>query len=206
LFGLGIPDILYRINFKGVSGPAVNVFPEAPIPLLSEAPVIGPILFRHNILVYVALLLIPLVYFFLNHTRLGLKVIACGENPKAAHAAGVNVLGTRMMAVTVGSVLAALGGAYFTTAFLRSYITNITFGRGFIAIVMVYFGNWSPIRLLLPLLLYNFVDSIQLVLQTADIGVRYYVLNMMPFITIIALMPLFARGVRPPAALMKPFK
>ncbi|MEM3096991.1 MAG: ABC transporter permease, partial [Nitrososphaerota archaeon] len=86
------------------------------------------------------------------------------------------------------------------------YVTNITFGRGFIAIAIVYFGNWSPVRLLLPLLIFNFVDSVQIILQTADIGVRYYVLNMFPYLTIIALMPLFARGARPPAALMKPFK
>ncbi|MEM4417788.1 MAG: ABC transporter permease, partial [Nitrososphaerota archaeon] len=129
-----------------------------------------------------------------------------GENPKAAHSAGVNVLRTRMVAVVLGSLLASLSGAYFTVAFLRSYITNITFGRGFIAVAMVYFGNWSPVRLLLPLLLYNFVDSIQTILQTADIGVRYYVLNMLPFLTIIALMPVFARRARPPTALMKPFR
>jgi len=206
LFGLGIPDILYRISFKGISSPTVKVFEEAPIPLLSDLPVVGPILFSHNILVYTALLLIPAVYFLINHTRPGLNFIVCGENPKAAHAAGVNVLRTRALAVLIGSLLASLGGAYFTTAFLRSYITNITFGRGFIAIAMVYFGNWSPVRLLLPLLIYNFVDSVQLILQTADIGVRYYVLNMVPYLTIIALMPVFARGVRPPSALMKPFK
>lgn len=204
LFGLGIPDILYRISFKEV--PTVKVFEETPIPFLSEIPFFGPIIFKHNILVYLALMLIPAVYLIINHTRPGLNFVVCGENPKAAHAAGINVLRTRMTAVLIGSVLASLSGAYFTTAFLRSYITNITFGRGFIALAMVYFGNWSPVRLLLPLLLYNFVDSVQLILQTADIGVRYYVLNMIPYLTIIALMPIFARGVRPPAALMKPFK
>jgi simple sugar transport system permease protein len=206
LFGFGLPDILYRILFREVSSPVVNVLPEAPIPLLSDIPVLGPILFRHNILVYVALLSIPLTWFLLNHTKLGLRIVAAGENPKAAHSAGVNVLRTRMVAVVLGSLLASLSGAYFTVAFLRSYITNITFGRGFIAVAMVYFGNWSPVRLLIPLLLYNFVDSIQTILQTADIGVRYYVLNMLPFLTIIALMPFFARRARPPTALMKPFR
>ena len=204
LFGLGIPDILYRISFRGV--PTVKVFEETPIPLLSEIPFIGPVIFKHNILVYLALMLVPAVYFLLNHTRPGLNFVVCGENPKTAHAAGINVLRIRMTAVLIGAVLASLSGAYFTTAFLRSYITNITFGRGFIALAMVYFGNWSPVRLLLPLLLYNFVDSVQIILQTADIGVRYYVLNMIPYLTIIVLMPIFARGVRPPSALMKPFK
>jgi len=206
LVGLGLPDILYRILFREVSSPVVNVLSETPIPFLSSIPVLGTILFRHNLLVYIALLCIPLTWFLLNHTKAGLRIVSVGENPKAAHSAGVNVLKTRMVAVILGSMLASLSGAYFTVAFLRSYITNITYGRGFIAVAMVYFGNWSPIRLILPLFLYNFVDSIQTILQTADIGIRYYVLNMLPFLTIIALMPVFARRARPPSALMKPFR
>jgi ABC-type uncharacterized transport system permease subunit len=71
---------------------------------------------------------------------------------------------------------------------------------------MVYFGNWSPVRLLVPLLIFNYVDSLQLMMQAADVGIRYYFLNMLPFIVLIAMMPVFGRNVKPPSALMKPFR
>ncbi len=206
LFGFGFSDVLYRMLFRGVQSPTVKTFPELPVPVLSDIPVIGQILFRHNALVYAAFLLIPVVWFFLYRTRLGLLIRAAGENPKVVKAAGHSVLLIRTVAVVIGAVLASVSGAYFTTAFLRSYITNITFGRGFIALAMVYFGNWSPVRLLVPLLIFNYVDSLQLMMQAADVGIRYYFLNMLPFIVLIAMMPIFGRNVKPPSALMKPFR
>ena len=206
LFGFGLSDVLYRILFRGIASPTVRTLPELPVPVLSDLPVVGQVLFRHNVLVYVSLLLIPAVWFFLYRTRPGLLIRAAGENPKVLKASGHNVLLIRTLAVVMGSVLASVSGAYFTTAFLRSYVTNVTFGRGFIALAMVYFGRWSPVRLLVPLFIYNYVDSLQLMMQAADIGIRYYFLNMLPFIALIAMMPVFGRNARPPAALMKPFR
>jgi ABC-type uncharacterized transport system permease subunit len=206
IFGFGFSDVLYRMLFRGVQSPTVKTLSELPVPVLSDIPVIGQILFRNNALVYAAFLLIPVVWFFLYRTRLGLLIRAAGENPKVVKAAGHSVLLIRTVAVVIGAVLASVSGAYFTTAFLRSYITNITFGRGFIALAMVYFGNWSPVRLLVPLLIFNYVDSLQLMMQAADVGIRYYFLNMLPFIVLIAMMPVFGRNVKPPSALMKPFR
>jgi ABC-type uncharacterized transport system permease subunit len=206
LFGFGFSDVLYRMLFRGVQSPTVKTLPELQVPVLSDLPVIGQILFRHNALVYAAFLLVPVVWFFLYRTRLGLLIRAAGENPKVVKAAGHSVLLIRTVAVVIGAILASVSGAYFTTAFLRSYITNITFGRGFIALAMVYFGNWSPVRLLVPLLIFNYVDSLQLMMQAADVGIRYYFLNMLPFIVLIAMMPVFGRNVKPPSALMKPFR
>jgi simple sugar transport system permease protein len=206
IFGFGFSDVLYRMLFRGVQSPTVKTLTELQVPVLSDIPVIGQILFKHNALVYAAFLLIPVVWFFLYRTRLGLLIRAAGENPKVVKAAGHSVLLIRTVAVVIGAVLASVSGAYFTTAFLRSYITNITFGRGFIALAMVYFGNWSPVRLLVPLLIFNYVDSLQLMMQAADVGIRYYFLNMLPFVMLIAMMPVFGRNVKPPSALMKPFR
>mgnify|MGYP000121199526 CR=1 FL=1 len=206
LFGFGFSDVLYRVLFRGVPSPTVKTLPELQIPVLSDLPVIGQVLFRHNVLVYIGFLLVPAVWLFLYRTRLGLLIRAAGENPKVVKAAGHSVPLIRTIAVLMGAVLASVSGAYFTTAFLRSYVTNITFGRGFIALAMVYFGNWSPVRLLVPLLIFNYVDSLQLMMQAADVGIRYYFLNMLPFIVLIAMMPVFGRNVKPPSALMKPFR
>jgi simple sugar transport system permease protein len=206
LFGFGFSDVLYRVLFRGVPSPTVKTLPEIQMPLLSDLPVIGQIFFRHNALVYAAFLLVPVVWFFLYRTRLGLLIRAAGQNPKVVKAAGHSVLLIRTVAVVIGAVLASVSGAYFTTAYLRSYITNIIFGRGFIALAMVYFGNWSPVRLLVPLLIFNYVGSLQLMMQAADVGIRYYFLNMLPFIVLIAMMPVFGRNVKPPSALMKPFR
>jgi len=206
LFGFGFSDVLYRVLFRGVPSPTVKTLPEIQMPLLSDLPVIGQIFFRHNALVYAAFLLVPVVWFFLYRTRLGLLIRAAGQNPKVVKAAGHSVLLIRTVAVVIGAVLASVSGAYFTTAYLRSYITNIIFGRGFIALAMVYFGNWSPVRLLVPLLIFNYVGSLQPMMQAADVGIRYYFLNMLPFIVLIAMMPVFGRNVKPPSALMKPFR
>ncbi|MEM3096816.1 MAG: ABC transporter permease, partial [Nitrososphaerota archaeon] len=107
IFGFGLPDILYRISFREVSSPVVSVLSETPIPILSDLPILGPILFRHNVLVYAALLFVPLVWLLLRHTNLGLKITATGENPRAAHSAGINVLRVRMLAVVIGAALAS---------------------------------------------------------------------------------------------------
>jgi len=206
LAGFGLSDVLFRILFRGVQSPTVNLIPTTPIPILKDIPIIGPILFNHNPLVYIALLLVPAVALFLSKSSLGMRIRAVGENPKAADSMGINVFRTRMVAVLIGAVLAGLGGAYFTTAFLSSYVINITFGRGFIALAMIYFGNWNPYKALIPILIFNFVDSLQLGLQSVGVPIRYYFLNMLPYLTVIALIPVFGRKAQAPAALMQPYR
>ena len=206
LAGFGLSDVLYRIFFRDVASPTVNTIGVTPIPVLSDIPIIGPILFNHNPLVYFSLLLVPAVALFLKKTNLGMRIRAVGENPKAADSMGINVYRTRMVAVLIGSMLAGLGGAYFTTAFLSSYVLNITFGRGFIALAMIYFGNWNPYRALIPILIFNYVDSLQLGLQSVGVGIKYYFLNMLPWITVIALIPIFGRKAQAPAALLQPYR
>jgi len=206
LAGFGLSDVLFRILFRGVSSPSVKLIGTAPIPVLKDIPVIGPILFNQNLLVYFSLLLVVATSLLLNRSRLGMTIRAVGENPRAADSMGINIHRTRLIAVLIGSTLAGLGGAYFTVAFLSSYVLNVTAGRGFIALAVIYFGNWQPFRTLFPILLFNFVDSMQVALQAADIGIRYYFLNMLPYAVIIALIPILGRRAQAPSALMKPYR
>lgn len=206
LFGLGLSDTLYRAFFAIGITPTVATIDDVNIPVLSHIPVIGRMLFGQNPLVYVSIALIPVVAFFLSRTKLGMKIVAVGEHPRAAETMGVDVYRIRYLAVIIGAAFAGVGGAYFTVLLLGTFILNITFGRGFIALAMIYFGKWKPYRVLLPLIIFGFVDSLQLGLQSVGVPIKYFFLNMFPYITIIVLIPILGRGAEAPAALMEPYK
>lgn len=207
LFGLGLSDTLYRAFFAvGGITPTVPIIGDMDIPYLSSIPVIGRVLFDQNPLVYVSIALMPVVAFFLNKTNLGMKIIAVGEHPRAAETMGVDVYKIRYLAVLIGAAFAGVGGAYFTISLLSTFILNITFGRGFIALAMIYFGKWKPYRLFLPLIIFSFVDSLQLGVQAMGVPIKYFFLNMFPYITIVALIPILGRRAEAPAALMEPYK
>jgi len=168
--------------------------------------VIGRIFFDQNPLVYISIALIPVVAFFLSKTNLGMKITAVGENPRAAETMGVDVYKIRYLAVLIGAAFAGVGGAYFTISLLSTFILNVTFGKGFIALAMIYFGKWKPYRIFLPLIIFSFVDSLQLGVQAIGVPIKYFFLNMIPYITIIALIPILGRRAEAPAALMEPYK
>ncbi len=206
LFGLGLSDTLYRAFFAVGVTPTVPIIGDMDIPYLSSIPVIGRIFFEQNPLVYISILLIPVVSFFLYKTNLGMKIQAVGENPRAAETMGVDVYKIRYLAVLIGAAFAGVGGAYFTISLLSTFMLNITFGRGFIALAMIYFGKWKPYRIFLPLIIFSFVDSLQLGVQAIGVPIKYFFLNMIPYITIIALIPILGRRAEAPAALMEPYK
>jgi len=206
LFGLGLSDTLYRAFFAVGVTPTVPIIGDMDIPYLSSIPVIGRIFFEQNPLVYISILLIPVVSFFLYKTNLGMKIQAVGENPRAAETMGVDGYKIRYLAVLIGAAFAGVGGAYFTISLLSTFMLNITFGRGFIALAMIYFGKWKPYRLFLPLIIFSFVDSLQLGVQAIGVPIKYFFLNMIPYITIIALIPILGRRAEAPAALMEPYK
>ena len=135
-----------------------------------------------------------------------MKITAVGEHPRAAETMGIDVYKIRYIAVIIGAAFAGVGGAYFTISLLSTFILNITFSRGFIALAMIYFGKWRPYRLLVPLLIFSFVDSLQLGLQGVGVPIKYFFLNMFPYITIVALIPILGRRAEAPAALMEPYK
>ncbi len=206
LFGLGLSDTLYRAFFAVGTTPTVPIIGDMNIPVLTSIPVIGRIFFDQNPLVYISIALIPVVAFFLSKTNLGMKITAVGENPRAAETMGVDVYRIRYLAVLIGAAFAGVGGAYFTISLLSTFILNVTFGKGFIALAMIYFGKWKPYRLFLPLIIFSFVDSLQLGVQAVGVPIKYFFLNMIPYITIIALIPILGRRAEAPAALMEPYK
>jgi len=206
LFGLGLSDTLYRAFFAVGTTPTVPIIGDMNIPILTSIPVIGRIFFDQNPLVYISLLLVPVVAVFLSRTSLGMKITAVGEHPRAAETMGVDVYKIRWLAVLIGAAFAGVSGAYFTISLLSTFILNVTFGRGFIALAMIYFGKWKPYRLLLPLIIFSFVDSLQLGLQGVGVPIKYFFLNMFPYITIVALIPILGRRAEAPAALMEPYK
>jgi ABC-type uncharacterized transport system permease subunit len=206
LFGLGLSDTLFRGFFSIGYTPTVPIIGDISIPFLTSIPIIGRLFFGQNPIVYISILLIPVVALFLSKTNLGMRIAAVGENPRAAETMGVDVYKIRYIAVLIGAAFAGAGGAYYSTSLLSTFILNITFGRGFIAIAMIYFGKWKPYRILLPLIIFSFVDSLQLGVQTLGVPIKYFFLNMIPYITIIALIPILGRHAEAPAALMEPYK
>ncbi len=206
LFGLGLSDTLYRAFFAIGTTPTVPIIGDISIPYLTSIPVIGRLLFGQNPLVYISLAFVPVVAIFLGKTNLGMKIAAVGEHPRAAETMGIDVYKIRYIAVIIGAAFAGVSGAYFTISLLSTFILNITFSRGFIALAMIYFGKWRPYRLLVPLLIFSFVDSLQLGLQGVGVPIKYFFLNMLPYITIVALIPILGRRAEAPAALMEPYK
>lgn len=206
LFGLGLSDTLYRAFFAVGITPTVPIIGDMNIPYLSSIPVIGRVFFDQNPLVYISIALMPVVAFFLSRTKLGMKIVAVGEHPRAAETMGVDVYKIRHLAVLIGAAFAGVGGAYFTISLLSTFILNVTFGKGFIALAMIYFGKWKPYRLFLPLIIFSFVDSLQLGVQAMGVPIKYFFLNMFPYIAIVALIPILGRRAEAPAALMEPYK
>lgn len=204
LFGLGMSDLLFQKLVNNVE--TVSGFPNAPIPLLSKIPVIGEIFFNQNVLVYGAYLLVPLAWFILNKTTLGLKINSVGENPAAADTLGVSVSGIRYLTVTLGGLLAGIAGASLSIALLGVFQQNLTNGMGFIAIALVYFGGWRPLGVLAGSLIFSMVNSLQIWVQVIGIPIPSDVAVMLPYILTILVLVLSAGRFRQPSALTKPYE
>lgn len=205
LFGLGLSDLLFLVTIGKPT--AIEGLPEVNLPVLSQLPVLGPIFFSQNILVYGAFALVPLAWFVLNKTTLGLKIRACGQTPEAADSLGVSVARVRYFTVTLGGALAGLAGASLSIALLNIFQQNLTSGIGFIAVALVYFGAWRPVRIMFGALLFSMVNALQLWIQTLGIGLPPDIAGMLPYIlTIVALIFAARQLVTQPTALTKPFR
>lgn len=205
LFGLGLSDLLYRIALK--SPQTVKGFEDLKIPGLSDLPVIGPMFFSHNILVYAAFAMVPIAWFVLNKTTFGLRMRAVGQNPGAADTLGISVAQVRYITVTLGGAFSGIAGASLSIALLNVFQQNLTSGQGFIAVALVYFGAWKPFRVMLGCLLFSMVNALQLWIQTLGIPIPSDIALMMPYVlTIVALMFAARQVIAQPAALTKPFE
>jgi len=204
LFGLGMSDLLFQKLMGTVE--TVSGFPAIHIPYLSDIPGIGPIFFGQNILVYGAYLLVPLAWFVLNKTTLGLKIRAVGENPDAADSLGVSVARVRYFTIILGGTLSGVAGASLSIALLNVFQQNMTSGLGFIAVALVYFGGWRPLGVLGGALLFSMVNSLQLWIQVLGIPIPSDIAVMMPYVLTILVLVLTVSRVRAPAALTRPFE
>ncbi|MGI8728226.1 MAG: ABC transporter permease [Solirubrobacterales bacterium] len=175
------------------------------IPFLSDIPVLGPVLFRHNIFVYLLFGLIIVIHLGLFYTRWGLRVRAVGEHPKAADTVGVNVYWVRYSNVIMGGMVAGLGGAFFTIGSTGGFEREMTAGRGYIGLAAMIFGGWNPIGGFLAALVFGFADAIQSRLSILSIAIPSEFLLMVPYVvTIIVVAGLVGRA-RAPAADGKPY-
>lgn len=200
LVGLGLSSFIYRAFFGAVTDRAIQPLETVKIPLLSQIPVLGPVLFEQNLLVYAALLLAPLAALVLNRTMLGLAIRSVGEHPKSTATAGLSVIGLRYGAVAFGALLAGVGGAYLSVAYANQFVENMVAGRGFIALAIVVFGRWSPLGALWASLLFGFTFALQLRLQAANIQIAYQFLQILPYVaTIVAMILLRGQSAQPKA-------
>ncbi len=200
--GLGLSSLLFKL-VVGVTlqPPIIPTLAKLPIPLLSDIPVLGPILFHQNILVYFSILLSLFLYYLLYKTGTGLSLRAVGENPKAADSLGVNVVRSRYVTAIVGGMLMGLAGAYLPMVYTGTYTDGIVRGRGWLAIALTFFGGWTPQGILLGSFFFAAVEILALRVQVTDVGLPHQFLRMLPYLATILVMVFAFRGARAPAFL-----
>jgi ABC-type uncharacterized transport system permease subunit len=209
LLGIGLSNFLGRpfIGKVSLKFEPFSVFP------LNRIPIVGDLFFTHPALVYVAYVLVPAAYFFLYKTRYGLELRAVGENPAAADAVGIRVFHLRYVYTFMGGTLAGLGGAYLSLTYTPGWKEQMTGGQGWIAIALVIFAMWDPLRAALGALLFGFINAFQFYCQAAGLTViPSYILRMLPYLFTIGVLILITRSekvrkrVGAPAALGVPFE
>jgi len=174
--------------------------PELPIPLLSEIPVIGPVLFRQTLLVYIMYAAVILLQIFVFRSRWGLRMRAVGEHPKAADTVGIRVNRTRVVNTIFGGAIAGLGGAFFTVGSGLAFGKEMSGGQGFIALAAMILGKWNPVGALAAALLFGFSKNLGNVLSTIGSSVPSEFLLMLPYVVTIFAVAGFVGRVRAPAA------
>jgi len=204
MFGLGLSSLLFKTTIGTVK--TIVGFPPLKIPVLGDIPILGEALFNQSVLVYGAFLLVPLAWWLLDKTTLGLKTKAVGQNPAAADSLGVSVLRNRYFNVCLGAALAGVAGASLSLSLVNLFQENLTAGQGFIAVALVYFGGWRPLGILAGALLFSTVNAIQLWVQVLGIGIPADIAVMLPYLLTIVALAVTANRARQPAALNKPFE
>lgn len=205
MLGLGLSGLVGK---RYIGMPPPTRFTPVSIPGLSHLPVLGTLLFRHDPLVYLAIVLVPVLWFMMYKTSWGITLRSVGESPATADALGVNVFRVRYLAVLVGGLLAGVGGAYLSVVYTTAWIEGMTAGIGWIVIALTIFAMWDPGRALLGAYLFGGVRVLQYHLQ--PLGISPNLLNTLPFVfTLLVLMlstgEVMRRRIGAPAALMQPY-
>jgi simple sugar transport system permease protein len=198
LYSAWVDDDSINLNFPGT-------FEKLPIPLLSEIPVLGQVLFNNRITVYLMFILVPLLWYVLFRTKLGLRARAVGEHPLAADTVGINVARTRFWWVTIGGAVAGLGGASLTIGNVGSFGREMSAGLGFIALAVVILGRWQPIYVTLGALLFGFTIILKVWANQVSPGIPVDFITMVPYLVTLVAVAGFAGRVKPPAASGQPY-
>lgn len=206
ILGLGLSGMIGEgfVGLPGIKMPALD------IPLLSDIPLIGPVLFGQDLIFYLSLLLVTAVSWFLFKTRAGLTLRSVGDNHVSAHSLGINVIKVRYMAVMFGGACAGLGGAHLSLVYVPQWVEGMTAGRGWIALALVVFASWRPARLLVGAYLFGAVTIAQFHAQAIGVAIPAQFLTSLPYIATIVVLVLIARNrrltmINTPASLGQPF-
>ena len=206
LFGLGIAAMLGH-KYTGIKPPSMS---NLDVPLLTDLPIVGPILFSHDAMIYVSFLIVASVWYFLKYTRGGLILRAVGESHDAAHALGYKVVRVRVMAILFGGACAGMGGAYLSLVRVPQWTEGMTAGAGWIALAIVVFASWKPWRIVLGAYLFGGVTILQLNLQGMGIAIPVAYLSMAPYLVTIVVLVIMSSdrkraSLNAPAALGRVF-
>ena len=206
IFGIGVSALIGQ----DLVGIAYDGLPKLPVPLLSSIPIIGPLLFNHDILVYGSFVLVFVISWFLKSTRPGLILRAVGDSHDAAHAIGYSVIKIRYMAILFGGAMSGIAGAYLSLSYSPLWIENMSAGRGWIALALVVFATWRPWRVFTGAYLFGGITILQLHAQALGVGIPAQVMSMLPYIATIVVLVLISRDsnkikLNAPASIGKPF-
>jgi simple sugar transport system permease protein len=202
ILALGLTGVFYRRMF-GITGRAFTIRPIQPVPLgpLARIPIIGPVLFEQNALVYAAFGLVPIVGFIIKRTRYGLWLRAAGERPEAADALGLNVYRLRLEALLIAGALTGLAGAYLTLAYTNTFVEGISAGRGFVALAVVIVGRWNAYGIAAASVLFGAATGLQFELQAAGAALPYQLFLALPYALTLLVLALAGGQAQAPSAL-----
>jgi general nucleoside transport system permease protein len=202
MLGLGLSGTLYRVIY-GDAGAALSVPTLAPIgiPLLQNIPLVGRALFRQPLPTYLAVLLVPAVWWWLYRTQSGLALRATGENPAAARASGVSPSRVQLIAVLFGGLCGGLAGGTLVLAQVGTFAEGMSSGRGFVAIAIVALGRWHPIGAAVAALIFGMASALQFLFQALNLNVPYQIFLALPYALTLAALAFATRRYRAPAAL-----
>ena len=196
---LGLGSLLYRavvgVTFEP---PLIPTLGSYPVPLLSRIPVLGPVLFDHDLVVYFAFLLSFAIYWYLYKTNAGMRFRSVGENPKSADSVGINVVATRMWAGVVGAALMTMAGAYLPMVYTGTFTEGMVAGRGWLVIALAFLGGWRPQLVVAGAAFFAGMEVLALRAQVAGIGVPHQFVSMLPYVATLVVMVFAFRWARQP--------
>ena len=190
LFGIGLSSLL-GIPFIGLP---IDKLPVLDIPVLGDIPIVGPLVFGQDFLIYFSVLMVVVVHWFLFRSRYGLILRAVGESHDSAHSIGYSVKKIRFLAVMFGGAMAGLGGAFLSLSYTPMWVEGMTAGRGWIALALVVFATWKPSRVLIGAYLFGSVTIFQLHLQGIGVQLPAQILSMLPYLITILVLVLISRN------------